>query len=1117
MNYIQAYIKTTFSSYKINNVFLIISIFLVTQFTNGQVDSLLLSKLVFGVQAEVDQGTKNLIESLKYAKTPDDSAYIYCQLAWFTTFYESETVNSNAVKAYSFLDRISNPRLCADLIAARGKGFWVMGDPVTGMEYKKKALEISKKNEYVDQIAWGYHDMALISIDMKDSKSAIDYVLESKKYFLKAGLYNFVLSESNRVIVNLIPGNRKSLSDTLIAELHSVLDTAKNIRLVILAHVNLMELYDRIGNQKLSMEHAFKALTVEEFNKMDLDKYSLYMHIARYFGFQQGNYAVASDYFDRLLEHILKNRYNEGVAEILIEKGKIEHLRKNDSLGMIYYNTALTISEKCKFKKLISSTYENIGNIYFDNSQFEKALSCYKKSLVAGCNLCSGIEFHSVLIGIGKSYLSMNRPDSAKYYFNQSLDLALSVNALSQIAESHMQLSSVYEFYNEIDQSINQLTVALKNTDECNALNLKKDIYHKLAEIYRRSGRFEQAFKYYDISQSFTDSINLLKNTEYLAQLETRFDFEKNKAQYELEQTLADREIIKQTQLKRYFVVGFILMTLLGIILFLQFRRKRRDNLLLIKQRKQIEELTKEMIAANEMKLDFFTNISHEFRTPLTIINGIVDEIKEEKNIKIDSKKIETLGKNTTRMLSMIDQLLDIRKLDKGATVFNLINGNISNYIKGIIATFEGLAKKKSIELVFRNLAGSEIYGYFDAEIYEKIVTNLVSNAVKFTENGGKIKVTVDYDSNKKERILILVEDTGIGIPKEKIQQIFEPFYRVSNYSKGSGIGLTLVKELAESMNGEVIVESLLNKGSKFLVKLPVEKELLEKIKYQEINENGSSQLISEQQPVSWQENIENTSDDEKSLNEKSILIVEDNEELLTFLSDNLKDDFKIYKAYNGEVGYERAREIVPDLIITDIMMPIMDGIQLCRKIKNFEYTNHIPVIILTAKAEDNDKLKGFEVGADDYIIKPFNTKLLKSRIKNILNEREKLIGKFSKNFKLEPQQIILPDRDKVFLERAIRCIENDITNTELSVENLASSMACSKIQLYRKLKTLTGMSPNHFIRDIRLKRAGQLIKSNNSYTISEIMFETGFSNYSYFVNCFKERFGQTPKEFATK
>lgn len=541
-------------------------------------------------------------------------------------------------------------------------------------------------------------------------------------------------------------------------------------------------------------------------------------------------------------------------------------------------------------------------------------------------------------------------------------------------------------------------------------------------------------------------------------------------------------------------------------------------------QRDILELQNKKIIENEQLKSKFFTNVSHEFRTPLSLIHSPVEELlNDPKRNEKERRKLNMVQRNAKRLLDLVNQLLDISKIDSSNMKLELSEADVMKHLKIIAGAFISLAETKSIKFHchFESIDNST---WFDADKLEKISTNLLSNAFKFTPEGGEIEFSARYVHNKDSlRPLLLefiVKDTGQGIPEKSLDKVFDRFYQVEESVKsegsGTGIGLSLSRDLTRLMHGEINVRSELGKGSIFTVLFPLGLLHLNESEY--IIVDNIPEYPYDLESIQFNsDDIAETENDIASENGKPvILIVEDNRDIREQLTDNLGNIYNIKEAVDGFSGLKVARELIPDLVLTDLMMPRMDGIELCQKLKSDELTSHIPIIILTAKTTLEDKLNGLRIGADDYVPKPFNMLELKARIANLIEQRKKLRERFSREVTLEPKDISITPLDEKFLNKAIAVVEEHMQDENLDLLIFGHEMNMTRSTLFRKLYALTGQSPTEFIRTIRLKRAASLLKKKFG-NISQVSFEVGFNNLSYFNRSFKKLYGISPREFTKK
>ena len=468
-----------------------------------------------------------------------------------------------------------------------------------------------------------------------------------------------------------------------------------------------------------------------------------------------------------------------------------------------------------------------------------------------------------------------------------------------------------------------------------------------------------------------------------------------------------------------------------------------------------------------------------------------------------------------TVCLDLINQLLDLSTIDAGKMKLRIEQADIITFIKGIAASYQLLAESKNISIKVNSYLKS-FETYFDKDKIEKIITNLISNAIKFTNNNGEILIFIREFQNNSEAnnkmIELVVEDNGIGISHEDTKNIFGRFNKAESFytTEGSGIGLALVKELTERHYGSVTVESELNKGTKFIVKIPVSKEFY--IDHQidiQPEDTKMSERFEEKKLLSTEKINKKQLEEDLPI----VLIVEDQNEIRNYIKENLISQYHVIESSNGRDGLEKSLEVIPDLIISDVLMPGMDGIELTKKLKSDFKTDHIPVILLTARAAIESKLQGLETGADDYLTKPFSVNELILRVKNLIEQRKKLRERYKKEITLEPKDIPVTSTDEKFLNRVLEIAEQHFSNPDFSVEQFASEIFMSRVQLHRKFIALTDQAPSEFIRTFRLKRGAKLLLNKHG-NISEIAYDVGFKTPSYFTESFKKYFGCSPFEY---
>ncbi|MGE5357179.1 MAG: ATP-binding protein [Deltaproteobacteria bacterium] len=531
------------------------------------------------------------------------------------------------------------------------------------------------------------------------------------------------------------------------------------------------------------------------------------------------------------------------------------------------------------------------------------------------------------------------------------------------------------------------------------------------------------------------------------------------------------------------------------------------------KRNQEVFEKNQKLHELDQLKTKLFSNISHEFRTPLTLIKGAAtlpyQEIKSSNsNIEIN-ERLNLISSNSTRLLRLVNQMLDLSKLETGNLHVRYIQTDVVPVISYLVESRRSVAEQKKISLQFISALDHLIMD-IDFEKMEDILLNLLHNAIKFTPDGGNVIISLISGENNRQNVHIKVKDTGIGIAEENLEKIFDRFYQVDQDSpEGSGIGLTLTKEYVQLLGGELSIQSELNKGSTFSVNLPIKNEA-QLIPFEELFKTNISESFDQTLSVDLLKRTQN----EDVENSPLILIVEDNKELAYFLQTMLLPFYRIETAFDGQEGVQKAFEIIPDLIISDVMMPVMDGFELCDQLKNDFKTNHIPIILLTAKVDAESKLTGLKKGADDYLAKPFNADELLVRIKNLIEIREKLKQKFSRFQSGELiENEVYTGLDKLFMDELNKLLGKHYTDEDFGIEEACKGMKISRIQLHRKLVALSGMSASHFINQFRVDKAAKLLLSTRK-TVSEIAFEVGFHDANYFSRIFTKIYSVSPGDY---
>lgn len=814
--------------------------------------------------------------------------------------------------------------------------------------------------------------------------------------------------------------------------------------------------------------------------------------------------------------------------------------------AVFYYYKAMEIDEKQGDLVSASIYLNNIGNIYSDQGALDKAIEHFERALSMRRQAGAEKRMGQCYINLSIAYGRKKDFEKAAEYAKTALDYALKFNNTAQagiitnsmgsdlveagrpadaipwleqaltyfetLGNKYYQAFPIYNLsraYTKLGQPGKGLQFAQRGyamAKEMTYSDLYELFYRAFAEAYEGLNDYRQAYQWYRKYVTLADSIMKQDNTQKIAEIEARFETQKKEAQLAKQEL----ELERQTNQKRGILFGAIALILILGGAFQYFRTRQR-----IKQREaeltaQLEHAEAEKLRElNQVKSAFFANISHEFRTPLTLINSPLEQMIAG-DFKGDVQKYyRIMLRNGRRLLELVNQLLDLSKLESGKLDLQVAQGDLRQLAGAVSGSFESLAVRQQIDLSIM-LPDAPVLCFFDRDKVEKILVNLLSNAFKFTGEGGRILVSLKTTGSQAE---IRITDTGQGIAADQLPHLFERFYYTaqSEVQAGSGLGLALVKELVELHKGTIEVDSREGKGTTFTVVIPVGENAFSPSERSAVQEMPAVAEASSAIPP-YKEAPKPMSAIFSPAGKQVILLVEDNADVRTFIREQLEGPYQILEAENGRAGLEMALEYTPDLVITDVMMPEMDGMEFCRRIKAEEKTSHIPVVMLTAKAEQTDKLEGLELGADEYLAKPFDARELQVRVANLLTQRLKLQEHYRKNLAFATAPVEAQSMDSVFLGRVRDAVEANLDDEGFGVVELGQAVGMSRSQLHRKLSALTGFSPNEIIRNMRLEKARKLLEQKAG-TAAEIAYTCGFSSPAYFTKCFKEYFGLLPSE----
>ncbi|MDT0557076.1 response regulator [Ichthyenterobacterium sp. W332] len=757
-------------------------------------------------------------------------------------------------------------------------------------------------------------------------------------------------------------------------------------------------------------------------------------------------------------------------------------------------DNGLKISDSFKLEVPAAILYEYRANLFEERKDYKNALQNYDLALQNTYTNNNHLRQSSIYSGIAALYEKLKQQDSALVYYVKQLESMEKTVDTMQMGIANFKMAAFYSKTSKPKLAIKHVNRSLKLLDEGEYIRDEYlyEINMTLSRAHSDLGDFKTAFEASQEANRLIEAIQAKNNDENVFELEAKYETEKKEQEIKL---LNSQNLLIEKQKKNQRIIllsGLTISALAALFLFFLFKSRRKVN-------NKLREL-------DTAKSRFFANISHEFRTPLTLISNPVSEAAEDETLPEEKRKQFVVAKrNSNRLLTLVNQLLDLSKIDANQLKLHIEKGELLAFIAALVDTFSYSAQQKKINYLADTKCNT-IEAHFDRDAVEKIITNLVANAVKYTPNEGEIVVS---SAIIDEQFLFEIKNSGSHLTQKEVDALFNRFYQTSEDNSGSGIGLALVKELVDLHKGNIEVTIPENGWIRFLVTLPVDYNTYKNETIIEASENL----------VFPKPNLDETNDEDEAVlpadnDEPILLVVEDNKDIRHLLKTEFKSSYNIITAANGEEGVNLAIEHVPDIIISDVMMPIKDGIALTQQLKNDVRTSHIPLVLLTAKAGDENTLLGVEVGADDYITKPFNSKLLQAKVRKLIENRRLLQERYSQELVLLPKDVAVTNVDEQFSERLQVVLDNHLVEPSFNASNFCQALGMSRMQLHRKLKALTGLTTSEFIRSQRLKLAAQLLKKSNT-NVSQIGYSVGFNNPAYFSKSFKELYNCTPTQYA--
>jgi signal transduction histidine kinase/DNA-binding response OmpR family regulator len=899
---------------------------------------------------------------------------------------------------------------------------------------------------------------------------------------------------------------------------------------------SLLKVYDNskgkvrtgIGRQLLAI-YADNAVFFSEPPTIDKETSGKKQDLMVWFGTER--FYTTSAYYTEALKYnersmSLAQEYDTDIeATLLCDKSYCLFKTSSYTQAIEAGQEEMRLSQKTGNLMQLSRAYLYISLVNHALRNYDEAIALVEKSIGTNRKLGTNVQTHNVLGIACEIYCSAMKLDQAIEYGKMAVDAAQEIGYLPGVANHLTQLSYAYDRKGEYQKGLdmaneaieivkkqqpldrNQLALSMeykswnlidmKRYQEAvdilkEAIRLEKEVgnYHAVWYDYRTLYEalepldVRQALEVLKIYTKMGDSIHSEQLKELMSKANA--EFHNDELKEENEESRRMNRIIFFSSL----TVMLLLIVAIASLLF-AFRQKNRTN-------KALRRLT-------EARESFFTNVTHEFKTPLTVILGLGHDLRNTDK-PLDEDKLQKTGEMIERqgqeLLTLVNLILDISKVKSAIGEQKWMKGNVEAYVSMTVETFRELARQKGVELEY-DTNKSPIFTTFVADYIQKIVGNLLSNAIKYTPEGGKVKAQLQH---KDEMLTLTVSDTGNGISSEHLKHIFEPFYRIDETdSMGSGVGLALVRQIIDALDGQINVTSKVGTGTTFTVILPATTiETLTTTEYAPITTTAT-------------ETLHLAPGTQHSSSDASLLIVEDNQDVAAYMGQLLADHYEIHFATDGKQGIELAQTLMPDLIITDLMMPHTDGLTLCRTIRNDEVTNHIPIIVVTAKSSEADLINGLEAGADAYLYKPFNADELAVRIEKLLSQRKVLQQKYSKlphhaSRSKQKGDLSFAMNSETFVDKMREVIVQLMAENKGDVENVANELNMSPSQLRRKVNAIMGITPKKFILSVRLETAHEMLEKEPQRTIADIAEACGFYDQSHFIKAYRETYGITPR-----
>ncbi|MEZ4874592.1 MAG: response regulator [Flavobacteriaceae bacterium] len=895
-------------------------------------------------------------------------------------------------------------------------------------------------------------------------------------------------------LFNESKGNTYSFINTNLLE---ALEYAKKIddsKQIFKIYSRLTQENARFGKEEEALQYAKEAEAISLTYNLPEETAYIYGQIGKIYNLGFGKTDMALEYLlksDSIYNTYHFEGYQQGFTLTFI--GDVYESFEDYEEAKAYNESALEVFKKAENKYQQNFIYGKLGIIESKQGNFKKAIEYIQNALSYYKTYDYPIQESVFLLLLSDIYLKNGQIETALQKGQEAILVSNAHGDTYGLMKAYLNQAKIFQ---QKKDYIHSNLFALK----AEPLAKEMEFYEELEEIYEllflnseNIGDYREAYHYSNEHRRVNDTLAARENLQKAKEREAKYQTEKKKQEIAL--LTAQKELIsKQKENQKILLLGGLgVTTLAGTFFFFLYRNRQKTH-------RKLKEL-------DTAKSNFFTNISHEFRTPLTLISAPIEKRLEDGNLsKEDRHDFELVERNSKRLLHLVDQLLDLAKLESGNLTLKIKEGDLSAHLKSIAASFEHKATIQNLKYEVSIL--DSLKGYYDTDALEKITINLLSNAFKYVTPPGCIRF---FAAVENKQLLLQVENDGEISGSTSLEDVFNRFYQKDENREGVGVGLALVKELVSLHQGIINVANTPKKTVLFEVLLPISKE-----SFTESEIVGTTETAAKVFATKVEEVIIPKTEGEAVIDENAavLLIVEDNDDIRNFIQSAFTSQFQVITASDGEEGIKKALETVPDIIISDIMMPRVSGLELCKILKNDERTSHVPIVLLTAKAEEETQYKGLDTGADDYIVKPFKIKFLETRVQNLVTSRKQLRERYSQEVVLKPKNIAISRIDEKFIEKVQTVLDQYLTKPDFTVEDFSDQMGMSRMQLHRKLKALTGVTASELIRNERLKLAASMLKESDVH-VSEICYQAGFNNPSYFAKCFKEVYGCLPSEYS--